>query len=65
MPPILLYWPLTLEADASGMAVEVETSNQQFVSFVAVRKTPAEEQSGKMASDMEKCMKQRCVIEFL
>ena len=25
----------------------------------------AEEQSDKMASDMEVCMKQRCLIEFL
>jgi hypothetical protein len=26
MPPILLCWPTTLEADAGGVAVEVESS---------------------------------------
>jgi hypothetical protein len=35
------------------MAVEVEPSRQQLVSFVAVRQMAAEQQSGKMASDME------------
>jgi hypothetical protein len=35
MAPILLCWPTMLEAHAGGMAVEVEPSHQQFVSFVA------------------------------
>ena len=30
-----------------------------------MRQVTAEGQSDKMASDMEVCMKQRCVIEFL
>jgi len=33
--------------------------------FVAVRQMTAEGQSDKMASDMEVCMKQRCVTEFV
>ena len=35
------------------------------LNFVAVWQMTAEEQSDKMASDMEVRMKQRCVIEFL
>jgi len=35
------------------------------ISFHAVRQTVAEGQSDKMVSDMEMCMKQRCVNEFL
>jgi hypothetical protein len=34
------------------------------LSFVAVQQMTAEEQSDKMASDMEVQMEQRCVIEF-
>ena len=33
MPPILLYWPMMSEADAGGMAVEVEPSHQYSVTF--------------------------------
>jgi hypothetical protein len=35
------------------------------LNFVAVRQMTAEEQSDKMASDMEERMKRWCVIEFL
>ena len=35
------------------------------LNFVAVQQMTAEGQSGKMVSDMEVRMKQRCVIEFL
>jgi hypothetical protein len=62
MPPILLCWPTTLEADASYMALEVEPSRQSFVSFVVVRQIAREEQFGKMASDMEVSTKQRCYL---
>jgi hypothetical protein len=65
MPHILLCWKTTLEEDVGGMTVEVEPSCQQFVSFVAVRQIAAEEQSDRMASDMEVHTKQRCVIDFL
>jgi len=33
MPPILLCWPTTSEADAGGMAVEIEPSNQCSVAL--------------------------------
>ena len=33
MPPILLCWPTTSEADVGGMAVEVEPSHQYSVNF--------------------------------
>jgi hypothetical protein len=47
------------------MAVEVEPSRQKSVCFIAVRQIAAEEESGKMASDMEVRAKQTRVIEFL
>jgi hypothetical protein len=47
------------------MAVEVEPSRQQFVCFIAVRQIAAEEETGKMASDMEVHAKQKRVIELL
>ena len=53
------------EADVGGMVVEVEPSVSIPLHFVAVWQMAAEEQSDKMASDMEVHMKQRCVIEFL
>jgi hypothetical protein len=45
MPPILLYWPATLEADAGDMTVEVEPSGQLFVTLLPCDR----QQSGKMA----------------
>ena len=33
MPPILLYWPTTLEVDIGGTAVEVEHSHQYSIAF--------------------------------
>jgi hypothetical protein len=59
MPHILCRLTM-LEADAGGMAAEVEPSRQRSVSYVAVRQTAAEQQSGKMASDREMRTKQRC-----
>jgi hypothetical protein len=47
------------------MAVEVEPSRPEFVSFFTVQQIAAEEQSGKMAPDMEVRKKQKYVIEFL
>jgi hypothetical protein len=47
------------------MAVEVEPSRQQFVSFVAERQIAAEEHSDKMSYDMEVRTKRKCVAEFL
>ena len=39
MPPVLLCWPTISEADISGMAVEVETSQQyrSYMLFPSVR----------------------------
>jgi hypothetical protein len=51
--------------EAGRMVIQVEPSHQQFVRFVAMKQIPAEEQSGKFASDMEVHTKQRCVTEFL
>ena len=45
-----------------GMAVEVEPSHQYSITFYVTDVT--EGQSDKMASDMEACMKHRCVNEF-
>ena len=33
MPPILLCWPMTLEADVGGVAVEAGPSHQYSVAF--------------------------------
>src|SRR5258705_13829834 len=41
MPPILLCWSTTSEADVGGMAVEVEPCRQYPISFVAVRQMAA------------------------
>jgi hypothetical protein len=40
---VFVCWPTTLEADAGSMAVQVEPSRQQFVTFVALRQIAAEE----------------------
>jgi hypothetical protein len=37
MAPIVSCWPMTLEAVAAGVTVEVQPSRQQFIRFVAVR----------------------------
>jgi len=55
-PPVLLCWRMLSEADVGGTAVGAEPSHQH---------SATEGQSGKMGSDMEVRMKQRCVIEFL
>ena len=60
MPPILLCWHTTLEADVGGMAAEVEPSHQYPITFVAVQQMAAEGQSDKMTSDMQVCLKQKC-----
>jgi len=50
---------VTKEADSGGMAVEVESSHQYFFKFRY--HMAAEGPSDKTVSDMEECMKQRCV----
>jgi hypothetical protein len=54
---------MTLEVDAGGMAVEVESSHQEFVSFIAVL-----QQQRSFLSKWSltwKCVQSRGVIEFL
>ena len=45
------------EVDVCGMPVEVEPSSQYPLHFVAVGQMAIEEQSDKIVSDMEVCMK--------
>jgi len=33
MPPLLLYWPTTSEADVGGVAVDIEPSHQYCIRF--------------------------------
>ena len=66
MPPILLYWPTTSEADVRGLTVgQLNLPTSIPLYFVAVWQITAERQSDKMSSDMKVCMKQRFVTEFL
>ena len=61
-PPILLCRSIISEVDVDGMAVEVESSHQIPLHFVAMLQLVAEWQSDKMMSDIEVHM--RYVIEF-
>jgi hypothetical protein len=56
-----------LAQDIRGMALRQQRLNipTNSSSFIAMQQIATEEQSGKMAPDMEVCMKQRCVNEFL
>jgi len=62
IPPVLLCWPATSEAVVGGMEEEVEPSQNILLCFVAAWQMAAQGQAGKMASDMEVCMKQRDVV---
>ena len=57
-PAILIYWPMTSEADVGGMAVEVEPSHQYSITFCCHVVVAAE-----VESEMEEPVKQRSVIE--
>ena len=59
---MLLCWPMISEEVVGGMAVEAEPSHQYSIN---VKQIAGEEQSDKMASDMEVQIKQKYVIEFL
>ena len=56
--PILQCQPMMSEADAGGTAVEVEPSCQYAITCCCMI-------DDRMVSDMEMCMKQRCISEFL
>ena len=60
MPLILLCWCMMSEADVGDMLVEVEPSRQYSVKFCC-RATD----DSRGASDIEVCMKQRSITEFL
>ena len=62
MPPILLYLPVTSEADVGGIALQVELSRQCSITFCCcVTDDRRAWQPDKMASHMEM---QRGVTEF-
>lgn len=65
MPPILSRWSVTSQADVGGMAVEVESSHQYSVIFCCRVTDGSRGLSDKTVSDMEVCMKQRCVVYFI
>lgn len=64
MFPILLCWPTTSEANVDGMAIGFEPSPHIPLHFAAVRQMAAEEQSHRMVSDTQVCIKERCATEF-
>jgi len=51
--------------NTSSMAAEGQPSTNIPLHFVAVQQMAAEWQSDRKVSDMEVCMKKRCVTEFL
>lgn len=53
------------EVTVGDVAEEFETSQQHFMFFFAMWQVVAEGLSDKQASDMEECMKHRCISEFL
>jgi len=63
MPPVLECLPMTSEVDVDGMAAEVEPSHQYSVMFCCFQTDGSRGQFDEMASDVEVCVKQRCVIE--
>ena len=54
-----------METHVGGMAVEVEPSYWYPIPFCFSVETAAEGQSDRMVSEMEVCVKQRYVTEFL
>ena len=65
MPPVLLCWPILLEMDVGGTAVEVEPSCQYSIAFFYHATWQKRRQSDKMVSDIVVRMKQKCASEFL
>ena len=53
------------EADVVGMAAEVKPSCQYSITFCCSATDGAKGQSDSMMSDIEVCIEQRCVTEFL
>jgi len=53
MPPILLCWPMTSEADICGMEVEVEPFHQYSIAFCCCVTDGSRGQSEKMEFDLE------------
>ena len=65
MPPVLLHWPTTSEADVGGMAAETESSCQYSITFYCCVTDGSKRKVLKMMSELEVQVKQRCVTEFL
>ena len=65
MPLILLRWPQCQRWMLVVWQKWLNLPTSILLHFVAVWQMAAEGQSDTMASDMEVCMKQRCVTEFL
>lgn len=65
MPLVFLCGSMISEADADAMEVNVESSCQYLLHFVAMRQVTAQWQSDKMAPHIEVCMKQRSDFKFL
>ena len=53
------------EADVGGMALRLNLPTNTPLQFVAMWQMAAEGHCGRMVSDMEEHMEQRCGIEFL
>jgi len=64
MPPISLCWPMTPEALVAWQ-LKLTLPTNILLHFVALQQMAAEGQSGRMVSDLEVCIKQKCGTEFL
>lgn len=51
-----LCWPTVSEADAGGIAAEVEPSHEDSVKFCCPVRYGVKRQSDKMVSGIEKCV---------
>jgi len=64
IPPILLCWPATSEADG-GTTAEVEPFHQCSLKLCCCVRDDSRGVSDKMMSDLEVCTMQMCITEFL
>lgn len=65
MPPISLHWPMMSDAGIGGTASDGEPSRNIPLHFIAFQQMVTEEQSDRMVSDMEVCIKQRRGTKFV
>lgn len=62
VPLVSLWHPAVAEADVVGMEIEVEPSYHYSIIFCC---RVADGQSDKMAVNIQVCVKEKCVTEFL